>query len=353
MCWSVADGGRRGIRRAATATYAVELDAAPSWPDGDVIVDRAIDHAGWCDDVTGWCDDGAGWCDDGAGWCDDVPGGATTVPGGATTVPGGATTVPVVRRRCRVVRRRRRPHPGTAVVTGNAVCALETGQTTLTWTVRNTGGSPVTITGDDRGVSFTPTQLPASTSATGSEVIEGPAADEVVTETVSVNVGEGQTVQAAGTMTVPACTGPAAPDDIVFAFTNEASVAEATSGETIDYDYCGENTSDVDLEVVQVVDDRYGVLELPAGEAVVAPGETICTSDLGLPVTHVPTAAEEGTTIVNNAVATVRTVEAEPRTFQATDPAEVEILGFESPEQAARRQRPCRSPRWPTRARIR
>ena len=166
-------------------------------------------------------------------------------------------------------------------------------------------------------------------------MIEGPAADEAVTETVSVDFGGGQTAEAAATMTVPACTGPAAPDDIAFTFTNEASVGEATSGETIDYDYCGENTSDVDLEVVQVVDDRYGVLELPAGETVVAPGETICSSDLGLPVTHVPTAAEEGTTIVNNAVATVRTVEAEPRTFQATDHAEVEVLGVQSPEQAA------------------
>ena len=83
--------------------------------------------------------------------------------------------------------------------------------------------------------------------------------------------------------------------------------------------------------MVQVVDDRYGVLELPDEETVVAPGETICSSDLGVPVTHVATAAEEGTTIVNNAVVTVRTVEAEPRTFQATDPAEVEVLGVQSP----------------------
>ena len=53
------------------------------------------------------------------------------------------------------------------MVTGNAVCAPESGQTTLTWTVRNLGGSPVTITGDNRGVSFTPTQLLARSSATG------------------------------------------------------------------------------------------------------------------------------------------------------------------------------------------
>jgi hypothetical protein len=171
------------------------------------------------------------------------------------------------------------------VVTGNAVCAPDAGQTTLTWTVRNTGGSPVTITGDDRGVSFTPTQLLANTSATGKEVIEGngPVADEAVTEIVIVDVGGGQTARAAATMTVPTCRGPAAPDDIAFTFTNEASVAEATSGETIDHDYRGENSSDVDLEVVRVVDDHYGVLELPDEEIVVAPGETICSSDLGVP----------------------------------------------------------------------
>ena len=56
------------------------------------------------------------------------------------------------------------------------------------------------------------------------------------------------------------------------------------------------------------------------------PGETLCNTDLGLPVTYVARPADAGTTIVNNAVVTVRTVGAQPQAFQAADPAEVEIL---------------------------
>ena len=209
---------------------------------------------------------------------------------------------------------------------------MGSGQTTVTWTVRNLGTEQLTISGDTRGVTFTPSEVPADGTATGVETIDGPAVNDEVTETVTVVVA-GETVDLAATVTVPACTGPPAPDEITFTFTNDASVPSAFVGETVEYTYCGENTSDVPLEVLQVVDDRFGVLELPDVETVVQPGETICSSDLGLPVTHVATAAEEGTTIVNNAVATVRTVEAEPRQFQATDPAEVEILGFRTPEQ--------------------
>ena len=57
---------------------------------------------------------------------------------------------------------------------GNAVCAPDAGQTTLAWTVRSTGGSPVTITGDELGASFTPVQQLADTSATGKEVVVAP-----------------------------------------------------------------------------------------------------------------------------------------------------------------------------------
>ncbi len=41
---------------------------------------------------------------------------------------------------------------------------------------------------------------------------------------------------------------------------------------------------------------------------------------------------DEGSTIVNNAVVTVRTVGAEPQAFQAADPAEVEVPGVEVPQ---------------------
>ena len=101
-----------------------------------------------------------------------------------------------------------------------------------------------------------------------------------------------------------------------------------------------------------MVDDRFGVLEVPEEETIVAPGETLCSTDLGLPVSYVATAADVGTTIVNNAVVTVRTVGAEPQAFQAADPAEVEILGLQR-RNGADDDRRCRSRRWRTLARTR
>jgi hypothetical protein len=116
------------------------------------------------------------------------------------------------------------------------------------------------------------------------------------------------------------------PPGITFTFTNDPSVEIAAVGETVDYSYCGENTSDVDLEVVQVVDDRFGILQVPEEQTIVSPGETLCNTDLGLPVSYVVQESDEGTTIVNNAVVTVRTVGAEPQAFQSADPAEVRVL---------------------------
>ena len=127
-------------------------------------------------------------------------------------------------------------------------------------------------------------------------------------------------------MTVAACTGPAAPADIVFTFTNDPSVPVAEVGETVGYFYCGENQSDVALEVLSVVDDRYGVLELPQVETIVQPGQRVCNSDIGLDVTYKVQRGDEGTTIVNNAVVTVRPVGG-LQAFQAADPAEVEVPG--------------------------
>ena len=157
-------------------------------------------------------------------------------------------------------------------------------------------------------------------------MIAGPAADEVISESVTFDAGGGRTVEAAASVTVPACTGPVAPPEIVFTFTNEPSVPVAEVGETVEYFYCGENQSDVALEVLRVVDDRYGVLELPDVETIVQPGQTFCNTDLDLDVTYEVQPDDEGTTIVNNAVVTVRPV-GQPQAFQATDPAEVEVPG--------------------------
>ena len=140
------------------------------------------------------------------------------------------------------------------------------------------------------------------------------------------------------------------PPDITFTFTNDPSVPTAEVGDTVEYSYCGENTSDVDLEVVRVVDDRYGTLEVPEEETILSPGETLCNTDLGLPVTYVAGPADEGTTIVNNAVVTVRTVGAQPQAFQAADPAEVEILA--AGDRSNRRPPHCRRHGWRTPARV-
>ncbi len=195
------------------------------------------------------------------------------------------------------------------------------------------GAVHATVTGNSRGVALTPDPIPPAGETTGSEVIDGPAANEELSATVTVDIA-GATSEASVTVTAATCTGPAAPEDITFTFSNDANVATASVGETVAYTYCSRNTSDVDVEVIQVVDDRHGIVQLPDGGTIVSPGETICNTDLGVAVTHVATSAEEGTSIVNNAVVTVRTVQAEPRQFQATDFAEVEILGLQAPEQA-------------------
>ena len=77
---------------------------------------------------------------------------------------------------------------------------------------------------------------------------------------------------------------------------------------------------------MRLVDDRLGVvIELPDVETVVAPGESLCNTDLGLPVSYTVTLADLGTTITNHAVVTVRTQEAAPRVFQATATAVVDV----------------------------
>jgi hypothetical protein len=145
------------------------------------------------------------------------------------------------------------------------------------------------------------------------------------TSTTSTSVPSAETTSTvAGSTTTSTLIPP--PPGVTFTFTNDPSVAVAQVGETVEYSYCGQNTSDVDLEVVRVEDDRFGVLEVPDESTILSPGETLCNTDLGLPVSYVVAASDAGKTIVNNAVVTVRTVGAEPQAFQAADPAAVEIL---------------------------
>ena len=135
------------------------------------------------------------------------------------------------------------------------MCNPAAGQVEVTWTVNNTGDAAVTISGDTRGLTFSPNPVPGLETAIATEVVEAPDAVQDITQSVTISAGVslgtpgGEELTA--TVTAPACTGPAAPEDISFAFTNEPSIATAASGETVEYTYCVENTSDVELELTR------------------------------------------------------------------------------------------------------
>ena len=122
------------------------------------------------------------------------------------------------------------------------------------------------------------------------------------------------------------------PPGIDFTFTNTPSVDVAEVGNTVEYRYCGTNTSDVDLEVVRVVDDRFGVLQVPEDNTVVSPGETLCT----VPVDYTVQPSDEGTTIVSNAVVTVRTTGVDAQSFEAADSASVDVAPKPMPDTGPR-----------------
>ena len=125
-------------------------------------------------------------------------------------------------------------------------------------------------------------------------------------------------------ITAAACEGPEAPPDVTFTFTTTPSQSTAFVGDTIEYSYCGTNTSTIPLEVVRVVDDRLGVV-IESGCAVVGPGESVCNTDIGNVASYTVQPDDAGSVIHNNAVVTVRTQEAEPRQFQGTATSEVAV----------------------------
>ena len=108
---------------------------------------------------------------------------------------------------------------------------------------------------------------------------------------------------------------------MTFTFVKTASASIAAVGDTVEYTYCGQNTSAIPLTIVRLVADRLGVVL--EGDAVVAPGATLCHTDVADVVTYTIPEADAGSVINNNTVVTVRTQEAEPREFQATAAAAV------------------------------
>ncbi len=213
-----------------------------------------------------------------------------------------------------------------SVLHGSAQCDPASGSTTITWTVDNNAGSVQLIVSDTRGIEFGPNPDAPYGTSVGTEVIEGPPTDQQITETVTVLLSNGAVTQQSATVNAAACEGPALAADVTFTFTQHVSQSTAAVGDVLSYDYCGQNTSTIPLEVVRLVDDRLGVvIELPDVRTVVPPGGSLCSSDLGIPVTYTVTAADIGTTITSYAVVTVRTQEPTPREFQATATQNVDV----------------------------
>ena len=193
----------------------------------------------------------------------------------------------------------------------------------MTWRIDNSGADPASVTRETAGVPFEPNLVSPYRSRSASVVIEGPSTDRQLSNTVDLEIG-GRVLELNATVNVPACEGPGLPPEVTFTFTKTPSVAAASVGQRVGYTYCGQNTSEIPLEVVRLADDRLGVLiERPSVATVVQPGDTLCSSDTGDVIGYTIQPSDAGTTLVNNSVVTVRTLEDEPREFQATAQATV------------------------------
>jgi hypothetical protein len=78
------------------------------------------------------------------------------------------------------------------VYAANAECDPAAGQTTVRWRVTNNGEAPVTITGNTENVPLEPNPVPPFGAATATRVIDGPATDQQVTSTVTIDAGGGE-----------------------------------------------------------------------------------------------------------------------------------------------------------------
>ena len=211
---------------------------------------------------------------------------------------------------------------------GNAECNPATGETTVSWRLTNNGDAPVQILSSSEDVELTRDSIPAGGIALAERVIQGSETDRRLTGNLSVDVG-GQQIDLSDEIFDFACTGPAFRPPVTFTFTKTPSVTSALVGDTIDYTYCGQNTSEIPLEVVRMVDDRLGVvIELPSVETVVEPGQTLCNTDVGADVSYVVEPNDAGSVVENNAIVTVRTQEPEPREFQGTADAVVAVASL-------------------------
>jgi hypothetical protein len=223
---------------------------------------------------------------------------------------------------------------------GLATCNSTTGRFDIAWTLINNNTGALTILETSiPGLVFSPTQVPGNGTATARESVPGPASTTVDRELiVTVDLGAQVIGRPAATVTLGECR-PPLPPKVEFTFTKTPSVTQAAVGDTVTYTYAGRNTGDVALEIVQLVDDRLGVvIRDPDVTTIVRPGESISRA-----VPYVVTANDLAIgTITNAAVVTVLPQYSGATPLSATANASVQVLGPPPPEASLEGDAVCR-----------
>ena len=97
-------------------------------------------------------------------------------------------------------------------IAANAECDPATGETTVSWKVTNNGDAPVTITENTEDAPLEPNPVPpVGEMATATQVIEGPATDQQVTSTVTIDVGGGVVIEESDDITAGRLRGAGTP----------------------------------------------------------------------------------------------------------------------------------------------
>ena len=102
-------------------------------------------------------------------------------------------------------------------------------------------------------------------------------------------------VELSDEITAGACEGPEAPPDVAFALSVTPSVSQAAVGDTVEYVYCALNTSPIPSAELRLVDDRIGVVL--EGQEPIAPGASVCNTDVGAPASYVVQESDAGSVI--------------------------------------------------------
>jgi hypothetical protein len=213
---------------------------------------------------------------------------------------------------------------------GTAECDPPTGEITVTWTDTNFNSLPVEITVTSPGVVFTPNPMAAGGLAGGrasaTESVTGTAEPVARALEATFDLGAGRSVTSTADVTLPPCEAPL-PPAMTLSFTKTADVGSIRAGQTVSYTYAGTNTSTIPLEVLQLVDDRLGVLLEEPQATIVQPGKSLART-----VSYLVRPTDAGTTIENNAVVTVSDPST-ARTAQATAGAAVAVALPAAPEE--------------------